>query len=296
MNGIITCQGKEMNKSDLLLLRKIADNHPDWSRHRITKEICDHWNWRTRTGQLKTFAARSMIDKLEQRGYIQLPAVRTTQRRTMRPAFPNDFVPPVANSVTEKLKDITPLTIHIPQAYSYEDACFGYYLNQYHYLGFHRTVGENLKFIIKDRFSRDIACLLFGSAAWQVAPRDVFIGWNPKIRCRNINLMTNNTRFLILPWVNVPHLASHILGMVIRHLQTYWMEKYNHPIHMVETFVEKERFAGTCYKAANWILIGQTKGRSRQERHGKQVVPIKDIYLYPLTPRFREGLCHEDCR
>jgi len=291
MNEIITCQGKAINKSDLLWLQEIVDSHPNWSRHRITKMICDHWNWRTQTGQPKTFAARSMIDKLEQRGCINLPPVRITLRRALRPPFPNDFVPPVIHPVSERLKDMTPLSIHIPAACSYEDACFGYYLNQYHYLGFHRTVGQNLKLIIKDRFSRDVACLLFGSAAWLTADRDTFIGWTPPMRCRNINLITNNTRFLIFPWVQVPHLASHILGLVTRRLQTYWMEKYNQPIYLVETFVEHQRFAGTCYKAANWIRVGQTKGRSRQERQGKQVVPIKDVYLYPLSRRFRKALC-----
>jgi hypothetical protein len=293
MNEIITCQGKAIKKSDLLWLQEIVDSHPNWSRHRITKKICDHWNWQTQTGQLKTFAARSMIDKLEQRGYIDLPPVRSNLRRALRSPFPNGFVPPEIHPVSEELKDLTPLTVHIPAACSYEEACFGYYLSQYHYLGFHRTVGQNLKIIIKDRFSRDIACLLFGSAAWHTADRDTFIGWIPQIRCCNINLVTNNTRFLIFPWVQVPHLASHILALVTRRLQTYWMEKYNHCIYLVETFVEQQRFAGTCYKAANWIRVGQTKGRSRQERHSKQVVPIKDIYLYPLSCRFRQALCGE---
>ncbi|MFC1864066.1 Druantia anti-phage system protein DruA [Thermodesulfobacteriota bacterium] len=293
MNEIITCQGKTIKKSDFLWLKTIINDNPDWSRHQITKEICDHWNWRTQTGHLKTFAARSMIDKLEQRGFIDLPPVRTTLRRNLRPPFPEGFTPPLIHSVEEKLKGLLPLSIHIPAPCSYEEACFGYYLSKYHYLGFHRTVGQNLKIIIKDRFARDLACLLFGSAAWQTEPRDRFIGWIPEIRSRNINLMTNNTRFLIFPWVRVPHLASHILGLVTRHLQQYWLKKYNHPIHMVETFVEKHRFNGTCYKAANWIRVGQTKGRSRQERHGKMVVPIKDIFLYPLSRNFRQALCGE---
>lgn len=293
MDEMITCQGKIIKESDLLWLKEIVNDNPDWSRHQITKKICDRWNWRTQTGQLKTFAARSMIDKLEQRGYIDLPPVRTTLRRNPRPPFPDGFTPPLIHPVAETLKDLLPLSIQIPEPCSHEEACFGYYLSQYHYLGFHRTVGQNLKLIIKDRFTRDLACMLFGSAAWQTAPRDAFIGWIPEMRSRNINLMTNNTRFLILPWVHVPHLASHILGRVTRHLQKYWLEKYNQPIYMVETFVEKHRFKGTCYKAANWLRVGQTKGRSRQERHGKMVVPIKDIFLYPLSRNFRRALCGE---
>lgn len=293
MNEIIKCQGRLIEESDLLWLQEIVKDHPDWSRHRITKKICEHWNWRTQTGQLKTFAARSMIDKLEQKGNITLPPIQTTKRRRLLPPFPDEFAPPIIRPVIEELKNLTPLTIHIPEPLSYEEACFGYYVSQYHYLGFHRTVGQNLKLIIKDRFQRDLACLLFGSAAWQTAPRDTFIGWSKEIRSRNINLMTNNTRFLILPWVQVPHLASHILGRVTRNLQLYWMEKYNHPIHMVETFVETRRFKGTCYKAANFLRVGQTKGRSRQDHHDNRAVPLKDIYLYPLSKNFRQALGKE---
>lgn len=234
-----------------------------------------------------------MIDKLEQKGYIDLPPIRTSFRRCLRPPFPDGFIAPTIRPITEKLKEFTPLEIHIPAPLSYEEACFGYYLNQYHYLGFHRTVGQNLKLIIKDRFNRHLACLLFGSAAWQTAPRDDYIGWTSGQRSRNVNLITNNTRFLILPWVRVPHLASHVLGKVTRCLQGCWERKYNHSIHAVETFIEKRRFKGTCYKAANWIRVGQTKGRSRQERQGKKVVPVKDIYLYPLSPNFRQALCGE---
>jgi len=290
MDEIIKCQGRFIEESDLHWLQEIVKEHSDWSRHRITKKICEQWNWRTQTGQLKTFAARSMIDKLEQKGNITLPPIQISNRRRLRPPFPDGFVQPNMCPVIEELKDLTPLTLHIPAPLSYEEACFGYYVSQYHYLGFHRTVGENLKLIIKDRFERDLACLLFGSAAWQTAPRDTFIGWSKEVRSRNINLVTNNTRFLILPWVEVPHLASHILGRVMRSLGRYWMEKYNHPIHMVETFVETQRFKGTCYKAANFLRVGQTKGRSRQDHPDKRAVPLKDIYLYPLSKNFRQAL------
>lgn len=290
MKEIIKCQGRLIEESELLWLQYIVDAHPDWSRHQITKKICEKWNWRTHTGQFKTFAARSMIDKLEKKGAITLPSIRIAKQRRLRPPYPEEFVPPINRPVIAGLKDLSPLTIHIPEPLSYEEACFGYYVSQYHYLGFHRTVGQNLKLIIKDRFERDLACLLFGSAAWQTAPRDTFIGWNPEVRSRNINLMTNNTRFLILPWVNVPHLASHILGRVTRNLPHYWMKKYNHPIHMVETFVETQRFKGTCYKAANFIRVGQTKGRSTQDQPNNRAVPLKDIYLYPLNKNFRQAL------
>jgi hypothetical protein len=272
-------------------LQTIIDEHPDWSRHKITQHICRRWEWRTSTGQLKTFAARSLIDKLEQRSLLNLPPIRIANRRPQRPPFPQGFIAPANKPVTTSLPNLTPLSINIPPANSHEEHCVGYYLKQHHYLGFNRTVGENLKFLIRDKFGRDLACLLFGSAAWKTAPRDTFIGWTPEARKANINAITNNTRFLLLPWVRVPHLASHVLAGVLRRIKQDWLRKYGHPIHMVETFVERDRFKGTCYKASNWVCVGRTKGRSRQDRYSNLVVPVKDIYLYPLTPNFRHILC-----
>jgi hypothetical protein len=189
------------------------------------------------------------------------------------------------------LAELTPLTLVIAKPGSFENKSFVHYLAQYHYLGFQRTVGENIKYLVRDQHGRDLACVLFGSAAWKTAPRDAFIGWSDTQRQGNINLLTNNTRFLILPWVSVPHLASHILGLILRQLRTDWLSKYGHPVHLVETFVEQNRFRGTCYRAANWRCVGQTRGRSRQDRYTTLRVPIKDIYLYPLIQDFRRELC-----
>jgi len=151
-----------------------------------------------------------------------------------------------------------------------------------------------MKYLVKDRHGRDLACVLFGSAAWKTRPRDLFIGWSHETRSRNLSRLTNNTRFLILPWVHVPHLASHVLGRISRRIRADWQNKYAHPVDLLETFVERERFLGTCYKAANWIHIGSTTGRSRQDRYHTLVAPVKDIYVYPLIPRFKEALLHEN--
>jgi hypothetical protein len=148
--------------------------------------------------------------------------------------------------------------------------------------------------LARDRHGRDVACLLFGASAWKASSRDRFIGWNDDIRAKHLNWTTNNTRFLILPWVAVPHLASHLLARTLRRLSADWQVKYGHPIHLVETFVDRSRFKGTCYRAANWILVGQTQGRSRQDRDRTLQVPVKDVYLYPLTSGFREALCQAD--
>jgi hypothetical protein len=162
------------------------------------------------------------------------------------------------------------------------------YLSRHHYLGYKGHVGENLAYLASDARGADLGCLLFGAAAWRTRPRDELIGWDDATRARRLSYITNNTRFLVL--VRVPHLASRLLGAVMRRLQRDWVEKYGHPIWLVETFVDQERFRGTCYQAANWRLIGQTRGRSRQDTHKKLKVPVKDIYVYPLTPRFRERL------
>jgi hypothetical protein len=295
MNEAITCQGRLIQQSDLCWLRNVVQDHPDWSRHKITKHICSQWGWYTHSGQPKTFAARSMIDKLEQRGFLDLPPIRVSFRRKPRSPFPEGFAAPVQKSINKPLKKLTPLSIQIPTPNSYEENCVGYYLNRHHYLGFNRTVGENIKYLVRDQSGQDIACLLFGSAAWKTEPRDSFIGWDRETRKENINFLTNNTRFLILPQVRVPYLASHILGCIMRRIQRDWTNKYAHPIHMVETFVECNLFKGTCYKAANWLCVGQTKGRSRQDNGRTQLsVPVKDILLYPLTKNFRQALCQRE--
>jgi len=288
----IICQGREVAGADIDWLQACIREHPNWSRYRITKHICKNWDWRTHAGQLKTFAARSFIDKLEAKGLIELPPVRTGMRRPHRNPYP-DVTLPTAVPVTAQLSDIAPITITLVSSGSYDHGCFANYLTRHHYLGFNRTVGEHLEYLIRDAHGRDLACVLFGSAAWKCASRDSWIGWSATARQRNLNFTTNNTRFLILPWVRVPHLASHILGRVMRRLRHDWQCRYSHPVHLVETFVEKDRFKGTCYKAANWSLLGQTQGRSRQDRNNNLSVPVKDILAYPLCSNFRDKLC--DC-
>lgn len=149
-----------------------------------------------------------------------------------------------------------------------------------------------MAYLVGDRYGRDLACVLFGAAAWKVADRDNYIGWTPDVRTCGLHWLANNTRFLILPWVRVDHLASHILGRIARRISADWELKYGHGIYLIETFVERDRFKGTCYRAANWTCVGQTQGRSRQDRNRKLHVPVKNIYLYPLRRDYKEVLCH----
>jgi hypothetical protein len=152
-------------------------------------------------------------------------------------------------------------------------------LARYHYLGLH-VVGENLGYLARDTQGRDLACLLFGAAAWRCAPRDRFLGWTDSQRRERLAQLANNTRFLILPWVRVPHLASHLLGAVARRIDADWQAKYGHGLEWLETFVQRDRFAATCYRAANWRHVGDTTGRSRQDRDHDRRVPVKAVYLY----------------
>jgi len=291
MNKAMIIQGRETTPEDIEFIREMIKANPSWGRSRLSKELALLWNWRALSGQLKDMACRSFLLKLERRGYISLPAPRWSCQKAGGKA-PIPFVPHQTTPIAGKLNRLLPLRIEIVKE-KYLLGLFKCLLSSYHYLGFTGTVGENLKYLIFDEKDNPVACLLFGSAAWKTLARDNFIGWDEVMRKANLHLVTNNMRFLILPWVKVPHLASHILGKVVRRISSDWINRYSHPIYMLETFVEKERFRGTCYQAANWIYVGESKGRSRNDRYSTLKVPIKDIYLYPLSKRFRELLGHE---
>jgi len=282
-------QGRKLDAEDVSRIRQLIANHSDWSRRRLSEVLCSEWDWRNGSGRLKDMATRTLLVKLDARGLIQLPVRRRVPSNRMAvqqaPRQLWDSTP-----ITGLLRDLEPITLREISTDSAVRIRFAAALAEFHYLGYRGTVGENLQYAVTDKDGRLLACLLFGSAAWKCKPRDGFIGWNPDQRQRNLHLVTNNTRFLILPFVRVPHLASWILGRVLRRLSGDWRNKYGHPILLVETFVEHERFAGTSYKAANWLRLGSTTGRSRQDRRHTLDVPVKDVYAYPLHRRFRRGL------
>lgn len=291
MHGEMIYQGRSVSASELRWLQRWVVEQKEKSRHRLTLELCKRWQWRTATGRLKNYAARSFLLKLEHRGLISLPPVRETMRRRSWQTSFEQTVDFVSEPIQAALSEILSLQILLCPSQSPEEKLFRCYLATHHYLGFGRTVGENLQYLVRDRQGRDLACLLFGSAAWRIEARDRWIGWSDVQRQQRLFTLTNNTRFLILPWVKVPHLASHVLSKVLRRVSSDWENKYGHPIHLVETFVQRDRFRGTCYKAANFVDVGETKGRSRQDRDQTLSVPVKDVYLYPLDPHFREALC-----
>ena len=291
MRSNFLCQGRSIGAAELEWLASAVAAHPEWSRKRLARELCQHWQWRTPQGQLKDFAARSLLLKLHARGVLNLPPLRE-QYQTRRWELPPSASPPPATvpNLQRPLAAVQPLRWSLALAGSWAEARVHDHLRRHHYLGL-RVVGENLKYLIQSSAGEDLACLLFGAAAWQCAPRDRFIGWDHGQRQRNLHLVVNNARFLILPWVAVPGLASHILSQAVRRLSRDWQGKYGHPVWLIETFVERDRFAGTAYRAANWQRLGQTRGRGRQGPDPRvRSTSIKEVFVCPLHRHFRHRL------
>lgn len=278
-----TVQGRRIGPGDVAWLRSWIDGNPGWSRKQIARELCRQWNWVDGRGRLKDFAARSLLLKLESRGQVTLPALRTQFRRE-RPKVSELEGWEEPSMWVASLGEIAPVGLEKVVAGSGEAKRWAFYLERYHYLGF-RVVGENVGYLARDREGRDVGCLLFGAAAWRCAPRDRRLGWSAAKRQERLWSVVNNTRFLILPWVQVKHLASSLLGAVARRIDADWRQSYGHGVDWLETFVDRERFRGSCYRAANWECVGQTQGRSRQDREHQLQVPIKDVYLYEVKRR-----------
>lgn len=283
MEEDLLVQGRRLGREALRGLAQWIEEHRPWSRKRLARELCERWGWRDGRGRLKDFAARSLLLKLEAQGHLHLPPLQVQKRRAPRPA-PQlaDWRQPEAWEAC--LSQIRPVKLELICAGSAAALRWAFYLDQYHYLKL-RVVGENLGYLAVDAYGRDVAAVLFGAPAWRCAPRDEFLEWGDAQRRQQLHRLANNTRFLILPWVRVSHLASHVLGAVARRISADWQAKYGHGLDWLETFVEQERFAGSCYRAANWQRVGATAGRSRQDRDHTQRVPIKDVYLYRLGGR-----------
>jgi len=283
MESNLVVQGRRLGWEELRWLAHWIAEHPQWSRKRLARALCERWGWRDGRGRLKDYAARSFLLKLEAQGHLRLPALQVQKRRAPRPApqLPHWQQPA---GWAARLGQIRPVAMEPISAGSAAAVRWAFYLDQYHYLKL-RVVGENLGYLAVDAHGRDVAAVLFGAPAWRCAPRDKFLAWDDPQRRQQLPRLANNTRFLILPWVQVPHLASHVLGAVARRIRADWQGKYGHGLDWLETFVEPERFAGTCYRAANWQWVGQTTGRSRQDRDHTRRVPVKDVYLYRLGGR-----------
>ena len=282
-------QGRSIGIPDLELIRTLLAENPGWGRTRLSEELCELWGWRTASGHPKEMACRTLLRKLDSGGLIALPAPRRPANNELR----NRKRPGVAHEtdpIEVALRDLTPLHVTVVESRGPDFDLFGCLLDKYHYLGHRSCVGENQKYLIRDRRGRPLCCLLFGSSAWTTKARDEFIGWDRQQRLERLQWVTNNTRFLILPWVQVRNLASHVLRLICRRIRRDWLEKYGHPVSLLETFVDHSRFSGTCYQAANWQHLGCSTGRTRNSRKWGANVPSKGIYVYPLVREFRREL------
>jgi hypothetical protein len=288
----ICLQGRTLSGDDLAVVRALIAQHPDWHRTALSRHLCQLWNWRNGAGRLKDMAARTLLLKLHTRGLIELPP---PQSRTARPCAqaPPIFQPELLSAtpplIEGSLQSLQPLHLELAHTPKLRRRV-ARLLAHYHYRGFNGAVGENVQYLAQDSQGRDVAVMVFGGAAWKVAVRDEFIGWSVAQRPGQLASLANQQRFLILPWVRVPHLASHLLAVATRRLSADWRDRYGHPIWLVETFVERERFAGTAYQAAGWLCLGTTTGRTRQDRQRTLQSPIKSVWVKPLHPDFRKLL------
>ena len=288
MEIVTRYRNRDIGESDLTVIRQIVEAHPDGSRRFISKEVCKAWGWRQANGALKDMVCRSLLLLLQSEGFIKLPPPKCK--------LPN----PLANrkKPIRVAVDQTPIECAIDELYPIHlkqvrrtrlEKLFNSLISEHHYLGYTQPVGEHLKYIA---FSNDrpIACLAWSSAPWYIGARDRFIGWSPETRQKNPCLIINNTRFLVLPWVEVSHLASHLLALNRRRVSEDWGLVYNHPVYLLETFVDTERFQGTCYKADNWIYVGKTTGRGKLSKSRKPTLSKKAVYVYPLAKDFHYRL------
>ena len=290
MSESMVIQGRKIGASEVELIDGLINQHEEWGRTRLSKQLCELWSWRAGSGQLKDMACRTLLLKLDRAGVIKLPAPLRPANNEIRNRSVR-VVEHQTEAVECKLQDLLPLVIRIVEPRDGGTDLFNCLLQKYHYLGHRSTVGETIRYLVSDARGRPVSCVLFGAAAWAMRPRDEYIGWEPTQRASRLQWITNNTRFLVLPWVQVKNLASHILSLICRRLRDDWSARYGHPISAVETFVDRLRFRGTCYQAANWRKLGQTSGRTRNGKYDDPPRSIKDVYLYALTPQFRGELC-----
>jgi Domain of unknown function (DUF4338) len=281
-------RGRVVTAEDILYIRELIAAHPRASRRRLSEKLCEAWQWRQANGALRDMVCRGLLLMLDRAGHIQLPAVKFVPHNPFVERVRPEPMPVDATPILGPLAELRPVEIEQVRRTDHE-RLFNSLMEQHHYLAYEQPVGEHLKFLVWAQ-GRPIACLAWSSAPRQLGSRDRYIGWSAEARRRNIRFLAYNTRYLILPWVRVPHLASHILSRMASQLSPEWERMYDHPMYFAETFIDPTRFRGTCYRAANWKFLGLTTGRGKNDHTYKPNRPIKEVLGLPLTPRFRELL------
>lgn len=288
MQTNICYRHRVVTDSDVAFIRQLVAEHPESSRRDLSKKLCVAWNWVQANGALRDMVCRGLMLKLHREALIELPPVRREMCNPLARRSAPALVSVETTALQASLAEIRPLEFRQVRRTA-QEALFNSLIEHHHYLGYTQPVGEHVKYLVLAR-GRPIACMAFSSAPRHLGSRDRFIGWDKQARLKNIGLLAYNTRFLILPWVTVPHLASHILGRMARVLSADWQRLYGHPIYFVETFIDPARFRGTCYRAANWIDLGQTTGRGKAAPTHKPNRPIKQVLGYALVKDFRQRL------
>ena len=278
---LLSYRGRQIREPDVVFLREFIAQHPGLSRNALSIQVCQAWNWVQPNGQLRDQVCRSLMLALHRAGHIQLPAPRILHQRVSQLEFCD------SSPIEGSLASLGPLEIRLVRRAEGENT-FNYLLSQYHYLSFSRPVGEHLKYLILAG-DRPVACMAWNSGPLRLTLRDEFVGAPRAAYAHNLHLIAYNSRYLIVPWVKVPHLASHILGRIARRLSVDWQALYHHPIHLLESFVDIERFKGTCYRATNWTCLGRSEGRGTKSKAGAQT-SIKELWVYPLGKNFRQKL------
>lgn len=288
MDQELRYRGRSISLDDLATIRALVAAEPGLTRRALSLALCERWQWAQPNGTPRDGVCRALLLWLHRGGHIVLPAPRRIIRKPWRP---RTSAPPVlidTSPLVSTLRGLGPVVFHQVRRTADERLVNGL-LAQYHYLGYQQPVGEHLKYLVVAA-GRPIACLAWGSAPRHLAPRDRFIGWSAEARRRNIRFIAYNTRYLVLPWVQVRYLASHLLSRMATILPQDWERIYGHPVYYLETFVDPARFRGTCYLAANWVALGPTTGRGHNAPTWRATQPVKDVLGYPLIPRFRELL------
>jgi hypothetical protein len=287
MDEVLRYRGRGVTSKDVTFIRELIAARPLASRRGLSMELCAAWDWVQQNGAPRDMVCRGLMLALHRAGHIALPPAQWQLRGPYRREAPED-VSVEESALRCGLSELGPLTFRQVRRTEWE-GLFNGLIAKHHYLGYTRPVGEHLKYLVYAG-SRPVACFAWSSAPRHLGPRDRFIGWSAEARRRNIRFVAYNSRYLILPWVAVRHLASHLLGRMAKMLPGEWERVYGHKVHFAETFVDPTRFKGTCYRAANWVYLGQTTGRGKDDRTMRPNRSLKDVLGYPLTKDFRKLL------
>jgi hypothetical protein len=290
MGGEKVIYGIEVTAAQIDFIRRLIGENPHDSRRQLSYKLCDAWNWTQPNGVRRDLVCRSFLLALERKGQISLPAPRCTPPNPLAARHPPPRVEVDQSPILAGLDELLPVQVELVRRTAWEKL-YNSLLAQYHYLGYCYPIGEQLKYLIR-RQDRPIACMGWSSAVRHLGPRDRFIGWTAEQRKNNLRLIGYQTRYLILPWVEVKNLASYLLALIARRICSDWSRTYNHPVHLLETFTDPSRHAGTCYRAANWQYLGMTTGRGKNDRTNRANRPRKAVWCYPLCRNFRSLMGH----